>query len=62
MTHDLAEAGDRLAYQDMVKARQEFIQAWRAWLDTGPSVFASNQERHGTESAVDQLFRLHLEG
>jgi hypothetical protein len=58
MTHDAEEQGNALAYQDMCKARQEFLAAWRSWLATGPSTFAKILEEDGTTSVMKQLARL----
>jgi hypothetical protein len=58
MTHDAEEQGNPLAYEDMCKARQEFLAAWRAWLVTGPSLFAKTLEQVGTESTMKQLAQL----
>ena len=55
---DLVERGDPLAFQDMCKARQEFLFAWRAWLKAGPSADATAAETYATGSAMTQLARL----
>jgi hypothetical protein len=61
MTHDAEEQGNALAYQDMCKARQEFLTAWAEWVKTKPALAAQRDEAFGTHNTMRQLAHLHGE-